>query len=102
MEFFRNRDIRQQCLLFAVVLLAATGAAFSVSRQAALPVFLTGAVFAAISLLFTWRRTRDVQRLTEELDSFLHMETKGSSSGSISGRGIWKCCGMRSRSCWSA
>ena len=65
MEFFRNRDIRQQCLLFAVVLLAATGAAFSVSRQAALPVFLTGAVFAAISLLFTWRRTRDVQRLAE-------------------------------------
>lgn len=81
MEFFRNRDVRQQCLLFAVVLLAATGAAFSVSRQAALPVFLTGAVFAAISLLFTWRRTRDVQRLAEELDGFLHMETKGSSSG---------------------
>ena len=108
MEFFRNRDVRQ-----AVPALCCGSSGGHRGGVFCLPAggasgLLTGAVFAAIPFCLHWRRTRDVQRLAEELDSFLHMETKGSSSGRGDmqmqhfRRGIWKCCGMRLRSCWSA
>lgn len=72
MEFFRNRDVKQQCLAYAGLILGMSALSFWLYRDAAVFVFLAGCLPAAVSLLFLRRRYRAVRQLGEDLDGILH------------------------------
>ena len=73
MELLRNREIRRQLIICAVISLAAalTGLLVSGPLAAALLLFL-GAVLIAVDLLSPRKRYGDMKALTESLDRILH------------------------------
>ena len=86
MELLRNREIRRQLIICAVISLAAalTGLLVSGPLAAALLLFL-GAVLIAVDLLYLRKRYGDMKALTESIDRILHGQEEFLISGSDEG-----------------
>ena len=86
MELLRNREIRRQLIICAVISLAAalTGLLVSGPLAAALLLFL-GAALIAVDLLYLRKRYGDMKALTESLDRILHGQEEFLISGSDEG-----------------
>src|SRR5690554_4934969 len=74
MRFFRNPEVRK--LVFLEILLSGMFLflGFSLSRETGLLLIPVSLAFLLLHLLFTYKRYRNIARLTEEMDEVLHKE----------------------------
>lgn len=73
MEFFRNPEIRIECILWSVGVLLATGlGSFLAGGSGALTGLLTGVTFTVLHFLSSILRYRHLAALADEVQHFLH------------------------------
>ncbi len=69
---FRNKEFRQAAVICLLTGAGMTAWGFSISREAGIPVFLSGVVFWTVFYLLTRARYRSIARICEQIDLVLH------------------------------
>lgn len=74
MDFFRNKEVRLQIILYALITTAVSGFAFFFYRSFCWMAFLTSCTVSCISLFFTFQRYEKIASLSMDIDKLMHGE----------------------------
>lgn len=69
---FRNREIKQFSILFAVITAVTAAVGFSINTAAGILSFVSAAAFGAAFFIFTKARYKSITQISEEIDHVLH------------------------------
>ena len=74
MDFLRNPEIKRSLLIHATITVIATSIAFTMGGGAGLLVLILCMVFIGAYLVLTYKRYRQIAKLSSEIDDILHGE----------------------------
>lgn len=73
---FRNKEIRQFAVLFAVLAVCQAAAGFAISPDAGILCLVSAGVFFAVFMAFTKARYNRIARISDQIDLILHNEDR--------------------------